>query len=70
MGQFFPNFPKFEPKFLKILEKSGDFAQNLAQIWANWYMNRSLFLEKLVFVSHIKVPLSNFMMAPPYQNQT
>ena len=42
-------FPKFEPKLVKftnILEKSGDYAQN----WANWYMmNRSLFLEKLVF---------------------
>ena len=37
-------------KFKKILEKSGDFAQNLAKYWTDWYMNGSLFLEKLVFV--------------------
>ena len=36
-------------KFKKIWEKSGDFAQTLAQSWAD-YMNGSLFLEKLVFV--------------------
>ena len=27
----FQNLPKFEPKLKKILEKSGDFAQNLAK---------------------------------------
>ena len=32
-------------KFKKILEKLGDFAQNLAQNWSDWYMNGSLFLE-------------------------
>ena len=37
-------------KFKKILEKIGNFVQNLAQNWANWYMNGLLFLEKLVFV--------------------
>ena len=38
------NFSKLSQnwlKFKKILEKLGDFAQNLA----NWYMNESLFLE-------------------------
>ena len=38
-------------KFKKILEKSGDFAQSLAQNWADWYMNGSFFLlEKLVYL--------------------
>ena len=49
MGRFFKNFTKFEPKLAQIsdneiiLEKSSDFAQNLAQIQANWYINESLF---------------------------
>ena len=50
-GLTFQNFSKFEPilaclKSKKILEKSGDLAQN----WADWYINGSLFLEKWVFV--------------------
>ena len=50
-GSIFQNFPKFEQnQFEKILEKSDDFAQNLVQNWSDWYMNGSLFLEKLVFV--------------------
>ena len=51
------NFPKFGQicsqnwlKFKKILETIGNFVQNLAQNWADWYMNGLLFLEKLVFV--------------------
>ena len=39
MGPFFKIFPilsqSFELKFKKILEKSGDFAQNLAD-WHEW----------------------------------
>ena len=53
MGRFFkisPNLSQNWLKFQKILEKSGDFAQNLAQNWSDWYMNGSLFIEKLVFV--------------------
>ena len=53
MGQFFkiwPNLSQNWLKFKKILEKIGNFVQNLAQNWANWYMNGLLFLEKLVFV--------------------
>ena len=53
MGRFFkiwPNLSQNWPKFKKILEKIGNFVQNLAQNWANWYMNGLLFLEKLVFV--------------------
>ena len=49
----FQNLAKFEPKlakFKKILEKIGNFVQNLAQNWADWYTNGLLFLEKLVFV--------------------
>ena len=53
-GLIFQKFPKFEPKlaqvYKKLLEKSGDFDQNLAKNWTDWYMNGSLFLEKLVFV--------------------
>ena len=51
-GSIFENFPKFKPglNLGKILEKSGDFAQDLAQNWADLYINGSLFLEKLVFV--------------------
>ena len=55
MGQFFKIFPNLSQNWLnfnKILEKSGDFAQNLAQNWTDWFMNGSLFffVEKLVFV--------------------
>ena len=53
MGRFFkiwPNLSQNWLKFKKILEKIGNFVQNLAQNWANWYMNGLLFLEKLVFV--------------------
>ena len=59
----FQNLAKFEPnwlKFKKILEKIGNFVQNLAQ-------NGLLFLEKLVFAW---VLLSNSVAAHPYQNQT
>ena len=68
MGWFskiFPNLSQFWLKFKKILEKLGDFAQNLAQNWADWYINESLFLEKLLLGL-----LSNFKVARPYQNQT
>ena len=50
MGRFFkiwPNLSQNWLKFKKILEKIGNFVQNLAQNWANWYMNGLL---KLVFV--------------------
>ena len=53
MGQFFKIFPNLSKnclKFKKILEKSGCLGQNLAQNKADWYMNGSIFLEKLVFV--------------------
>ena len=36
--------------FFFKLGKSGDFAQYSVQNWVDWYMNRSLFLEKFVFV--------------------
>ena len=52
--QIFPNLSQNWLKFKKILEKLGDFAQNLAQNWGDWYMNGSLFFLffffKLVFV--------------------
>ena len=53
MGRFFkiwPNLSQNWLKFKKILEKIGSFVQNLAQNWADWYMNGLLFLEKLVLV--------------------
>ena len=53
MSRFFkiwPNLSQNWLKFKKILEKIGNFDQNLAQNWADWYMNGLLFLEKLVFV--------------------
>ena len=53
MGRFFkiwPNLSQNWLKFRKILEKMGNFVQNLAQNWVDWYMNGLLFLEKLVFV--------------------
>ena len=52
-GLIFQKFPKWSQnwlKFKKILEKSGDFAQNFAKNGTEWYMNGSPFLEKLVFV--------------------
>ena len=48
--QKFRNLSQNWLKFKKILEKSGDFVQNLAKNWTDWYMNGSLFLEKLVLV--------------------
>ena len=50
-GSIFQNLSQNWFKIKKIWEKSSDFAQNLAQNPADWYMNGSLFLEKLVFVS-------------------
>ena len=47
MGWFFkilPNLSQNWLKFKKII------VQNLAQNWADWFMNGLLFLEKLVFV--------------------
>ena len=53
MGRFFKiwsNLSQNWLKFKKILEKIGNFVQNLAQNRANWYMNELLFLEIMVFV--------------------
>ena len=54
MGRYFKIFPNWSQNWLKFNkiceEKLGDFAQYLAQNWFDWYMNGSLFLEKLVFV--------------------
>ena len=52
MGRFFKILPNLSQlaQFKKILEKICNFVQNLAQNWADWYMNGLLFLEKLVFV--------------------
>ena len=69
-GPIFQSFPKFEPNLAEIRKfgkKSGDFAQSLAQKWANWYMNKALFLKKFGICMGL---LSNFTAAPPYQNQT
>ena len=49
-SKIFRNLGQNWPKFKKIWEESGDFAQNLVQNWADWYTNGSVFLEKLVFV--------------------
>ena len=49
-GSIFPNLSQNWLKSNKIYEKLGDFAQYLAQNWFDWYMNGSLFLEKLLFV--------------------
>ena len=57
-GLIFQNFSQNWLKSNKIYEKSGDFAQYLAQNWFNWYINGSLFLEKLVFVwVYFQIPL-------------
>ena len=61
--QKFRNLSQNWLKFKKILEKSGDFAQNLAKNWTDWYMNGSLFLEKLVFIWHI--PTKTKLEYPP-----
>ena len=54
----FQNFSKFEKKL-------GNFGQNLAQNWAVWYMNGSLFFKNwYLYGSTFKFPL-----ACPYQNQ-
>ena len=67
MGRFikiFPNLSQNWLKFKKICKKSGEFAQN-------WYVNESLFLEKLVFVlvyfqiSRRHVPTKTKLEYPP-----
>ena len=70
MGQFFKIFPNLSQnwlKFKKIWEKLGNFAQNLVQNWANWYMNGSLFSLKIGICMGL---FPNFAGAHPYQNQT
>ena len=69
-GSIFNSFPNFF-KFKKILEKSGDFAQNLAQNWPDQNMNGSLFLEKLVlygstfkFRGGMSLPKPNLSITP------
>ena len=60
--KIFSNFSQNWLKFKKILEKLGDFAQNLA----NWYMNGSLSWKIGICMGL----LSNFAAPRPYQNQT
>ena len=70
MGRFYkiwPNFSQNWLKFMKILEKIGNFVQNLAQNRADWYMNGLLFLERNGICMGL---LSNSVAAHPYQNQT
>ena len=46
----FPNLSQIGLNLRKFWKKLCDFVQNLFGNWSNWYMNGSLFLEKLVFV--------------------
>ena len=48
--KIWPNLSQNWLKFKKILEKIGNFVQNLAQNWVDWFMNGLRFLEKVVFV--------------------
>ena len=41
----FSKFGQIWLKFKKILEKIGNFVQNLVQNWADWYMNGYFFLK-------------------------
>ena len=70
-GLIFQNFPKFQQnwlKFKKLLKKLGDFTQSFAQNWTDWYMNGSLFLEKLLVF--VWVYFQNPQRHVLYQNQT
>ena len=53
-------------KFFQIGVKIGSNFRKIKR-WAEWHMNDSLFLEKLIGKMGL---LSNFMEAYPYQNQT
>ena len=54
MGRFFKIWPNLSQNWLKF---KTIFVQNLAQNWADWYMNGLLFLEKLVFVwAYFQIP--------------
>ena len=69
MGRFFKIWPHMSQnwlKFKKILEKIGNFVQNLAQNWADWYMNGLHFLKNWFCMGL----LSNSVAAHPYQNET
>ena len=49
-SQFGQIWAKIGSNLRKFWKKIGNFVKNLAQNWADWYMNGLLFLEKLVFV--------------------
>ena len=75
MSQFFkiwPNLSQNWLKFKKILEKIGNIVQNLAQNWADWYMNGLLFLENwylygstFKFRGGTSLPKPNLSTPPP-----
>ena len=70
MGWFFkssPNVSQIWLKFKKILEKLGDFAQNLAKKLERLVYEWVTFSWKIVFCMNL---LSNSVAAHPYQNQT
>ena len=48
--QIFKILSQISSNLKNFLKYRAIFAQNLAQNWVDWYMNGSLFLEKLVFV--------------------
>ena len=68
-----PNLSQNWLKFKKILEKSSDFAQNLARNWTDWYMNELLFLENwylygstFKFRGGTSIPNPNLSTPPAY----
>ena len=70
MCRFFKICPKLSHIWLRFkknfFKNQGDFAQNLAQNWTDWYMNGSHFLEKLLFVwVYLQI-----LWQHSYQNQT
>ena len=67
-GSTFQIFLKLELKLAQIYEnlkkeKMGNFGQNLAQNQADWYMNGSHFLGKLVYVRvQFQIPSSTSLL--------
>ena len=76
-GLVFPNLCQNWLTFKNILEKSDNFAQNVAQYFTDRYMNGSLFIEKLVFVwstfkfcDGMSLPKPNLSTPPPVEHTT
>ena len=62
--EYFPNLSQNWFKFKKIIEKSVNFDENLAQNWNDWYMDGPFFFQK--WYMHAYGSTFRFSAAHPY----